>query len=106
MRYANGTGSAESSVAMFLFTPRKLVPSETLIERVWDTRPPPKAKESLSVYIARLRASLRQAVGDGVHLAGRARGGYLLDVDPEAVDVHQFLRLRPQAELLAAAGDY
>jgi tetratricopeptide (TPR) repeat protein len=76
-----------------------------LIDRVWDTRPPPKARESLSVYIARLRASLRQAVGDRVQLAGRTRG-YILDVDPEAIDVHQFRRLRRQADALAASGDY
>jgi len=81
------------------------VPAETLIDRLWDTRPPPKARESLSVYIARLRASLRQAVGDDVQLVGRARG-YELDVDPETVDLHQFRRLRRQADALVASGDY
>jgi len=81
------------------------VPAETLIDRLWDTRPPAKARESLSVYIARLRASLRQAVGDDVQLVGRARG-YELDVDPETVDLHQFRRLRRQADALVASGDY
>ena len=90
---------------MLLLTPRTIVPVETLIDRLWDTRPPPKARESLSVYIARLRASLRQAVGDSVQLAGRARG-YVLEVDPEAIDVHQFRRLRRQADALAASGEY
>jgi DNA-binding SARP family transcriptional activator len=83
-----------------------MVPVETLIDRLWETRPPPKARESLSVYIARLRASLRQAVGDGVELVGRARGGYMLEVDPDVVDLHQFRRLRRQADSLAASGDY
>ena len=92
-------------LAMLLLAPRTIVPAETLIDRLWDTRPPPKARESLSVYIARLRASLRQAVGDSVQLAGRARG-YVLDVDPEAIDLHQFRRLRRQADALAASGDY
>ncbi len=90
---------------MLLLTPRALVPVETLIDRLWDTRPPPKARDSLSVYVARLRASLRQAVGDSVQLVGRAQG-YTLEVDPEAVDVHQFRRLRRQADALAASGDY
>ena len=72
---------------------------------MWDTRPPAKARESLSAYLARLRASLRQAVGDHVQLAGRARG-YVLDVDPEAVDLHQFRRLRRLADTLAAGGDH
>jgi DNA-binding SARP family transcriptional activator/tetratricopeptide (TPR) repeat protein len=105
-RHDLGHARARSILAMLLLTPRAIVPAETFIDRLWDTRPPPKARESLSVYIARLRASLRQAVGDRVQLTGRAQGGYLLDVDPEAVDVHQFRRLRRQADALAASGDY
>ena len=92
-------------LAILLLTPRTIVPAETLIDRLWDTRPPAKARESLSAYLARLRASLRQAVGDNVQLAGRARG-YVLDVDPEAVDLHQFRRLRRLADTLAAGGDH
>jgi tetratricopeptide (TPR) repeat protein/DNA-binding SARP family transcriptional activator len=100
-----GPARAQCILAVLLLTPRTIVPVESLIDRLWDTRPPPKARESLSVYIARLRASLRQAVGDRVQLAGRARG-YVLEVDPEAIDVHQFRRLRRQAGALAASGDH
>ena len=100
-----GPGRVRSILAMLLLTPRTVVPAETLIDRLWDTRPPPKARESLSAYIARLRAALRDALGDDVELAGRARG-YVLDVDPELVDLHQFRRLRRQADAQAASGDY
>jgi len=100
-----GPARARCILAILLLTPRTIVPAEALIDRLWDTRPPPKARESLSVYIARLRASLRQAVGDNVRLVGRARG-YVLEVDPEVVDVHQFRRLRRQADAVAASGDY
>ena len=100
-----GRARARSILAMLLLTPRALVPVETLIDRLWDTQPPPKARDSLSVYVARLRASLRQAVGDDARLVGRAQG-YMLDVAPETVDVHQFRRLRRQADALAASGDY
>jgi tetratricopeptide (TPR) repeat protein len=92
-------------MAILLLTPRTIVPAEILIERLWDDRPPPKARESLSVYMARLRAYLRQAVGDAVRVAGRA-SGYVLDVDPEAVDLHQFRRLRRHAQALIATGDH
>jgi DNA-binding SARP family transcriptional activator/Flp pilus assembly protein TadD len=101
-----GPARARSILAMLLLAPRAIVPVETLIDRLWDTRPPPKARESLSVYVARLRASLREAVGDTVQLVGRARGGYMLEVDPESVDVHQFRRMRLQADALAATGDH
>src|ERR1700683_177803 len=100
-----GPARARCVLAILLLTPGTIVPVEALIDRLWDTRPPPKARESLSVYIARLRASLREALGDDVRLVGRARG-YVLEVDPEAVDLHQFRRLRRQADALAASGDY
>src|SRR5260370_4310031 len=98
-----GPARARSILAMLLLTPRTIVPAETLIDRLWDTRPPPKARDSLSAYVARLRASLRQAAGDGVRLAGRANG-YVLDIDPEAIDLHQFRRRRRQADALARSG--
>jgi DNA-binding SARP family transcriptional activator len=100
-----GPARERCTLAILLLTPRTIVPAETLIDRLWDTRPPAKARESLSAYIARLRGSLRQAVGDGVQLAGRARG-YMIDVDAEAVDLHQFRRLRREADALAASGDH
>jgi DNA-binding SARP family transcriptional activator len=99
-----GPAKVRSVLAILLLTPRTIVPVDALIDRVWDTQPPPKARESLSVYVARLRASLREAVGDSVRLAGRANG-YVLDLDPEAVDLHQFRRLRRQADALTASGD-
>jgi len=100
-----GPARARGVLAILLLTPRTIVPSDVLIDRLWDSEPPPKARESLSVYIARLRGALRQAVGENVQLIGRARG-YQLDVDPESVDLHQFRRLRRQADALAGSGDY
>ena len=100
-----GPARARGVLAILLLTPRTIVPSDVLIDRLWDSEPPPKARESLSVYIARLRGALRQAVGEDVQLIGRARG-YQLDVDPESVDLHQFRRLRRQADALAGSGDY
>jgi DNA-binding SARP family transcriptional activator/Tfp pilus assembly protein PilF len=91
-------------LAILMLTPRTLVPTDVLIDRVWDTEPPPKARESLSVYITRLRASLRQAIGDSIRLTGRD-SGYELDIDPGTIDLHQFRRLRRQADTLAADGD-
>src|ERR1700759_4984944 len=69
-----GRARARSILAMLLLSPRAVVPVETLIDRLWDAEPPAKARESLSVYVARLRASLRQAVGDDLRLLGRAQG--------------------------------
>jgi DNA-binding SARP family transcriptional activator/tetratricopeptide (TPR) repeat protein len=106
LRHDLGSARARSLLAMLLLTPNAMIPAEALIDRLWDDRPPPKARESLSVYVARLRAALRHAVGDDVRLTGRMQGGYQLEVDPEAVDVHRFRRLRRQAAALSGSGDF
>ncbi len=103
-QYDLGPTRARCVLAILMLTPRTIVPTDVLIDRIWDTEPPPKARESLAVYITRLRASLRHAVGDSVRLVGRSRG-YELDVDPDIVDLHQFRRLRRQADALAGNGD-
>jgi DNA-binding SARP family transcriptional activator len=104
-RHDLGPTRARCVLAVLLLSPRTIVSAEALIDRLWDDQPPPKARESLYVYVARLRASLRRAVGDGVRLVGRARG-YVLEVEPQEVDLHQFRRLRWEANALATSGDY
>src|ERR1700749_3270382 len=86
---ALGPARERCVLAILLLTPGTVVPAETLIDRLWDTRPPAQARETLSAYVARLRASLREAIGDTVQLAGRSRG-YTLGIEPEVVDLHQF----------------
>jgi DNA-binding SARP family transcriptional activator/Tfp pilus assembly protein PilF len=100
-----GPARERSVLAILLLTPRMIVPAETLIDRLWGSEPPRKARDSLSAYVARLRASLRGAVGDDVTLAGRL-SGYALEVDPEVIDVHLFRMLRRQADAAAAIGDH
>jgi DNA-binding SARP family transcriptional activator len=97
------SGKVSGILAMLLLTPGKLVPADDLIDRLWEADPPAGARGNLAVYVSRLRASLRQAGGHGVTLTGRA-SGYVLDVDPEDVDVHQFRRLRQQGGMEASAG--
>jgi DNA-binding SARP family transcriptional activator/tetratricopeptide (TPR) repeat protein len=70
---------------------------ETLIERVWD-EPPDRVRHALYVYVARLRQVLRCGDDgpDPVQVVRRS-GGYLLDVDPERVDLHRFRALVDRA---------
>ena len=44
-RHDLGPARARSILAMLLLTPRAIVPVETLIDRLWDTRPPAKARD-------------------------------------------------------------
>jgi DNA-binding SARP family transcriptional activator len=101
-RHDLGSARARCVLAVLLLAPRTVVPAETLIDRLWDDRPPANARDSLFAYVSRVRRSLRQALGNSVQLHGQS-GGYVLDADPETIDVH---RLRRQADALTASGDY
>ncbi|WP_165970682.1 tetratricopeptide repeat protein [Actinomadura sp. 6K520] len=89
-------------LAALLMTPGRPVTSETLIDRVWGTDPPAKAKDLLYPHIARLRRNLA-ALGEEVRLEQRS-GAYVLDVDPATVDYHRFRTLCDQARAIAASG--
>jgi DNA-binding SARP family transcriptional activator/tetratricopeptide (TPR) repeat protein len=66
------------------------VPADTLVDRVWGDDPPERARHALYVYIARIRKLPVPVV--------RRSGGYVLDVDPDQVDVHRFRRLVERAK--------
>lgn len=67
----------------------KIVPVERLIDLIWGEEPPPQARKSLQVHIS----SLRRA---GLPVEHRA-AGYVLNAEPEDVDLHAFRRLVAQA---------
>jgi DNA-binding SARP family transcriptional activator/tetratricopeptide (TPR) repeat protein len=88
-------------LAALLADPGRLVPAETLIDRVWGEDPPAAARRGLHVHIARIRRLL----SDDEPLM-YSSGGYLLEIDPDRVDLHRFRRLvtgaaQPGAERLA-----
>lgn len=73
-------------LAVLLLEPGRLVSTERLLDLLWDGDPPPSGRTTLHTYVARLRGVLAP---HGVTLTGRG-GGYLLQVEPESVDLHRF----------------
>lgn len=73
------------------------VPMETLVARLWDDAPV-QARRTLHVLVTRLRRILEQsgATDEAVRVVRRG-GGYVLDADPERVDVLRCRRLVAQA---------
>ncbi|GHH44643.1 AfsR/SARP family transcriptional regulator [Lentzea cavernae] len=69
----------------------KVVPVERLIDLIWGEEPPPQARKSLQVHIS----SLRRA---GLPVEHRA-AGYVLNAEPDEVDLHAFRKL------VASAGE-
>ncbi|TDB92858.1 tetratricopeptide repeat protein [Actinomadura sp. 7K534] len=89
-------------LAALLMTPGRPVTSEMLIDRVWGTEAPDRAKDLLYPHITRLRRNLA-ALGEEVRLE-RSSGAYVLDVDPATIDYHRFRTLCDQARAIAASG--
>jgi DNA-binding SARP family transcriptional activator len=75
------------------------VPVQTLIDRVWGELAPRQVRQALYTYVSQLRQLIVEA-GNGVTPAAalvRRSGGYVLDLDPDRVDIHRFRRLVAQA---------
>ncbi|GAA1337088.1 BTAD domain-containing putative transcriptional regulator [Catellatospora bangladeshensis] len=81
-------------LAVLLVEANRPVPADRLLDRVWGGRPPARGRGTLYNYLSRLRAALSAA--EGVSLVRRS-GGYLLDVDERAVDLHRFRDLLGRA---------
>lgn len=88
-------------LASLLMAGGKVVPADSLVDHLWDGTPPPMADATVRTYVSKVNAVLAQG---GIRILRRA-GGYLLLVDPQAVDLHRFRLLRRQAESVADSGD-
>jgi len=81
-------------LATLLVEANQAVSADQLVDRVWGERLSPRARDTLYSYLSRLRHAL--AAVDDVDLT-RQSGGYVLKVDPMAVDLHRFHHLVTQA---------
>jgi DNA-binding SARP family transcriptional activator len=66
-----------------------VVPVDWLVDVLWEDTPPRTAFTTLRTYVARLRDGLRSVAPTQSPIRTR-RPGYLLDLDPEAIDAHRF----------------
>jgi DNA-binding SARP family transcriptional activator/tetratricopeptide (TPR) repeat protein len=89
-------------LAALLVDAGRPVPMSTLIGRVWDDAPPPEARNVVYGHLSRIRRLLAEAAESDTEGMGgldlrRERSGYVLDVEPDLVDVHRFRRLADDA---------
>ncbi len=84
-------------LAALLVDAGRVVTTESLIDRVWDEAPV-AARRNTQALVARLRRILEQASTPSavVRVEGRG-GGYVLEADPDWVDVLRFRRMVEQA---------
>ena len=63
---------------------RGAVPRDVIVEALWSEQPPCGARNTLQVYVSRLRKTL------GPEAIATTQRGYLLDIDQGAVDAERF----------------
>ncbi len=73
---------------------------DMLAEQLWPEHPPRRTRDSVYLYIGRLRKLL----GPGIVIHTQP-GGYQLTIDPGAVDVHRFRDLLSLARRAPTAGE-
>ena len=87
VRWRSARPASGAFSAVLLAEANRAVSSDELFERVWAGRPPQHGRNALAGYLSRLRGVLTPAGGVEITYG---HGGYLLRVDPLAVDLHAF----------------
>ncbi len=88
-----GPRKQRAVLALLLLEANRVVPTERLIDALWGDAPPESARSALQVYIAGLRKALGE---DGASL--RTQGpGYVLELEPGALDLQAFAARRAEA---------
>src|SRR5262245_11415296 len=93
-----GTAGQRSVLALLLLRANGFVPTAVLVDELWGERPPARAVKTVRVYVSRLRKLL----GEGV-IESRP-GGYLLRVEPGALDLERFEALLARGRMLLGSG--
>src|SRR4051812_16714916 len=74
----------------------EVLSTDFLIEELWGEQAPAGALNTVQVYVSRLRKALQTETGHdqaGTAALRRRGRGYVLEGDPELLDLHRFERL-------------
>ncbi|MFE0045549.1 AfsR/SARP family transcriptional regulator [Streptomyces albireticuli] len=99
------SGKARCTLAALAYDVGRPVSLDTLIHRIWDDDPPRRARENLYTYASRIRTALRKVGGPDAPALTNHAHTYVLEADPESVDVRRYLSLTTRARALAESGD-
>jgi DNA-binding SARP family transcriptional activator/tetratricopeptide (TPR) repeat protein len=93
-----GPGKQRGVLAALLVDAGRVVTGERLIDRVWGDSPPADVRSVVYTHVSRIRRLLAGVGVDAtvVELCRRS-GGYVLQVEPERVDLRRFRRLVAEA---------
>jgi YVTN family beta-propeller protein len=89
-------------IALLLIQPNEVVSRDRLIEELWQGNPPATAENALHGIVSQVR-KLLESPGRPLPLVTRPPG-YALEIDPEAIDSHRFVRLLERGREALAGG--
>ncbi|WP_405778820.1 BTAD domain-containing putative transcriptional regulator [Streptomyces sp. NBC_00859] len=96
-RISAGGARQRTILALLLLSPGRTVPVDTLVDAVWDGRPPATARTQVAIVIAALRKTFRtEGVTDDLIVT--THPGYLLSTEGHSLDAAEFDELVAQAE--------
>ena len=85
-------------LAVLIAEVNRPVLTEQLIDRVWGDEPPASVRNVLSGYMTRLRQVIAASCDVGIR---RQAGGYVLEAEPDRIDLHRFRELVARSRELA-----
>jgi DNA-binding SARP family transcriptional activator/ABC-type transport system substrate-binding protein len=97
---ALGGAKPKALLALLLLHANEVVSRDRLIDTLWGDREPGTAGHSLDVQVSRLRKAL-----EPYELVLTRSGGYVLEVDREAIDAQRFERLLEEGRQANAADE-
>jgi predicted ATPase/DNA-binding SARP family transcriptional activator len=86
------SGKQQALLALLAINAGRVVPTEQVVDALWGENAPPRVRNGLQALASKLRTALGAA-----ELVVMRGGGYVLDLPPDAIDVHRY-------ESLVAAG--
>jgi DNA-binding SARP family transcriptional activator len=98
------SASQRALLAALLLRANQAVATVRLIDDLWAQTPPARADVALRMAVSRLRRVLSAAGPAGEELLVTRPGGYVLQIDPDQLDVHWFERLAAQGHQALASG--
>jgi DNA-binding SARP family transcriptional activator/class 3 adenylate cyclase len=102
-----GGAKQRALLAVLLLHARQVVSTDRLIDELWGETPPERARSVLQVYVANLRKVLEpgRPKRAASSLLRTQPPGYLIDLEPDELDLARFERLAAEGRATLAAGD-
>lgn len=91
-----GHARQRAVLAVLVVDLNQVVPTESLIDRIWGEDPPYSARNLIHGYVGKLKTALA-CTGEPRIAVSRRAGGYVLAADSDLVDLCRFRRLVSQA---------